>query len=170
MTTPKAKFAGLALIAALVVCLLVAVPATTQAETPKPRTLWDAASLMVGEAAYEKGDYVKAARQCANGEVLFPDLKPDARGYFSDGFQKWFGRHLIQIGAKKPKTSFHSFRHNFRDALRESDVKRDSVLALGGWAGGIEETYGGGLKATTLAREIAKIRYPGLDLGRLHLK
>ncbi len=60
MTTPKAKLAGLALIAALVVCLLVAVAATTQAEAPKSRTLWEAANVMVGEAAYEKGDYVKA--------------------------------------------------------------------------------------------------------------
>ena len=110
------------------------------------------------------------ARQCADDDVLFPDLKPDRRGYYSDGFQKWFGRHLHQIGAKAPKTSFHSFRHCFRDALREADVSRDAVLALGGWAGGIEETYGGGLKASTLAREIAKVRYPGLDLGHLHAK
>ncbi len=113
-------------------------------------------------------DFVE--RQCAAGTVLFPDLKPDKRGYFSDGFQKWFRRHLIAIGAKKRKTSFHSFRHCFRDALREADVSRDAVLALGGWAGGIEETYGGGLKASTLAREIAKMRYPGLDLGHLHAK
>ena len=113
-------------------------------------------------------DFVE--RQCAKGEVLFPDLKPDRRGYYSDGFQKWFGRHLIQIGAKAPKTSFHSFRHSFRDALREADVSRDAVLALGGWAGGIEETYGGGLKATTLAREIAKVKYPGLDLDHLHVR
>ena len=111
-------------------------------------------------------DFVE--RQCAAGTVLFPDLKPDKRGYFSDGFQKWFRRHLIAIGAKKRKTSFHSFRHCFRDALREADVSRDAVLALGGWAGGIEETYGGGLKASTLAREIAKVGYPGLDLDHLH--
>jgi len=110
------------------------------------------------------------ARQCADGEVLFPDLKPDKRGYYSDGFQKWFRRQLIQIGAKAPRTSFHSFRHNFRDGLREADVSRDAVLSLGGWAGGIEETYGGGLKATTLAREIAKVKYPGLDLRHLQAK
>jgi integrase len=112
------------------------------------------------------------ARQCAAGDVLFPDLKPDARGYYSDGVQKWFRRHLIAIGAKKPRTSFHSFRHCFRDALREADVSRDAVLALGGWAGngGVSETYGAGLKASTLARAIAKVEYPGLDLQRLQAK
>ena len=110
-------------------------------------------------------DFVE--RQCAKGEVLFPDLKPDARGYYSDGFQKWFGKHLRRIGAKAPKTSFHSFRHCFRDALREADVPRDAVLAIGGWAaGGTEETYGGGLRPRTLLREIRKVRYD-LDLGHL---
>ncbi len=110
-------------------------------------------------------------RQCEAGEVLFPTLKPDRRGYFSDGFQRWFGRHLSHIGAKAPRTSFHSLRHNFRDALRESDVSHDSVLALGGWAGngGVSETYGGGLKASTLAREVAKVRYD-LDLGHLYVE
>ncbi len=107
-------------------------------------------------------------RQCATGEVLFPTLKPDRRGYFSDGFQRWFGRHLQQIGAKTPRTSFHSFRHCFRDGLREAGVSRDAVLALGGWAGngGTEEIYGGGLRPRTLLREISKVRYD-LDLGHL---
>jgi integrase len=111
--------------------------------------------------------HVEAMR--AAGEArLFPDLPMGAKGYFSDPFQKWFSRFLRKAGAKAPKTSFHSFRHCFRDALRESDVKRDAVLALGGWAGngGTEEIYGSGLKASTLAREIAKIRYD-LDLGHL---
>ncbi len=111
-------------------------------------------------------------RQRAGGDLLFPTLRPDRRGYFSDQFQRWFGRHLSQIGAKTAKTSFHSFRHNFRDALREAGVSRDAVLALGGWAGngGTEEIYGGGLKASTLAREIAKVKYPGLELDHLEAK
>ena len=112
--------------------------------------------------------HVEAMR--AAGEArLFPDLPMGAKGYFSDPFQKWFSRFLRKAGAKAPRTSFHSFRHCFRDALREADVPRDAVLALGGWAGngGTEEIYGGGLKASTLAREVARVRYPGLDLGHL---
>jgi uncharacterized protein len=42
--------------------LAAVVAAAAQAEAPKPKTLWEAADLMVGEAAYEKGDYAKAAR------------------------------------------------------------------------------------------------------------
>jgi hypothetical protein len=42
------------------------------------------------------------------------------------------------------------------------------VLAVGGWStGGTEELHSGGLRPTTLAREIAKVRYEGLDLSRL---
>ncbi|HXO91451.1 MAG TPA: hypothetical protein VN849_11745, partial [Stellaceae bacterium] len=33
------------------------------------------------------------------------------RVYYSDPFQKWCRRFLTSIGAKTPKTSFHSFRH-----------------------------------------------------------
>ena len=115
-------------------------------------------------------DFVERQRKA--GAVLFPSLKPDRRGYFSDGFQRWFGRHLLHIGAKAPRTSYHSLRHNFRDALREADVKLDSVLALGGWAGngGVSETYGAGLKPSTLARAIAKVKYPGLDLRHLQAR
>jgi putative transposase len=80
-------------------------------------------------------------------------------------------RFLTQIGAKTPKTSFHSFRHCYRDALREADISQERVRALGGWTakGGAEEIYGGGHRASTLAREIEKIGYPGLDLSRLHV-
>ena len=40
---------------------------------------------------------------------------------------------------------------------------------VAGRAGGVEEIYGGGLRASTLAREIAKVRYD-LDLSHLHLR
>ena len=47
----------------LILALLVALPVMAQTEEPKPRTVWDSIDLMFGEAAYDKGDYVKAARQ-----------------------------------------------------------------------------------------------------------
>jgi integrase len=113
-------------------------------------------------------DFV-ARQRLAGHHRLFPELKQDARGYYSDHFQKWFSRFLAKAGATAPRTSFHSFRHNFRDALREANVSRDATLALGGWkAGGTEEIYGGGLRASTLDRELTKVNYPGLDLSHLH--
>src|SRR5206468_1773502 len=101
---------------------------------------------------------------------LFPDLPKAATGYYSDVLQKRFSRFLHRIGAAQDRTSFHSFRHSFRDALREADISTERVRALGGWAGngGEEEVYGGGFKAATLAAEIAKVCFPGLDLTHLY--
>jgi hypothetical protein len=105
-------------------------------------------------------------RRKAGHAVLFPDLKLDRRGYLSDAYQKWFARHLRNIGATAPRTSFHSTRHCFRDALREIAAPRDVVLALGGWAGngGTEDTYGSGLRIKTLALWIKKIDYGMHDM------
>ncbi|HYG85097.1 MAG TPA: DUF6538 domain-containing protein [Azospirillum sp.] len=111
------------------------------------------------------------AQMKAKGEKrLFPDLPAGANGYYSDPFSKWFGRFLDKAGAKEGKVSFHSFRHNYRDALREADISRERVRALGGWTdnGGAEEIYGKGLKASTLRAEIEKIAYPELDLRHLY--
>jgi len=115
-------------------------------------------------------EYVTAMREA--GEVrMFPELPRGKGGYYSDPFQKWFGRFLEKAGAKRPKTSFHSFRHTYRDALREADISAERARALGGWTSGngTDAIYGEGLRADTLAREIEKIRYPGLDLRHLYI-
>lgn len=112
--------------------------------------------------------YVGTLRE--QGETrLFPELKQDGRGYYSDSFNKWFGRFLRKISAKTERTSFHSFRHTWRDAMREANVKDEVVFALGGWSdgGGTHANYGSGIKVKTRAEAIAKVRYDELDL--LHL-
>jgi integrase len=102
---------------------------------------------------------------------VFPELRVSkATGYYSDNFSKWFSHFLAKIGANEPRTSFHSFRHSYRDALREADISIERVRALGGWSGGgaTEETYGSGLRPSTLAKEIAKVHYPKLNLSHLY--
>lgn len=50
---------------------------------------------------------------------LFPQLKPDARGFFSGEASKFFNGYFRAIGAKVDKrVNFHSLRHGFVDALR----------------------------------------------------
>lgn len=108
----------------------------------------------------------------ARGETrLFPELTAaKSSGYLSDNFSKWFANFLRSCGAAQPRTSFHSFRHNYRDALREADISAERVRALGGWSSGrTEDDYGSGLRASTLDREIEKVRYENLDLSHLHL-
>lgn len=107
---------------------------------------------------------------------LFPEIAPDSLGYLSGTFSKWFNdkrRFLGKIGVASPGVSFHSFRHNYRDALREAQIHLERVRALGGWkrdSEGEESIYGRGLQAATLYAEIKKVRYPGLDLSHLYVR
>lgn len=112
------------------------------------------------------------AKHKASGEArLFPDLPVGTNGYASDPFSKWFSRFLDKAGAAKPGTSFHSFRHRFRDAMREADVPLQRARALGGWSDGssADALYGEGLRPSTLAVEIAKVEFPALSLSHLRL-
>jgi integrase len=120
-------------------------------------------------------EYISEQRRKRNAK-LFPELLPAKTGYYSDVFSKWFRRFLQKAEASAGRTCFHSFRHNFRDALREARVDRELALALGGWAGdngdmGSEsaEFYGRGFRASTLLEAISKVRYPELELGHLML-
>jgi integrase len=71
-------------------------------------------------------------RQSDKSAQLFPELQMDASGYLSGEFSKFFGRYLEKIDAKTPKTSFHSFRHNFEDACRNGGVVPHVMNALQG--------------------------------------
>jgi integrase len=97
---------------------------------------------------------------------LFPEITRGADGYFSP-FSKWFSRFLADAGVKRDRNAFHSFRHTFRDAMREASVPPDVVTALGGWVrGGMEEHYGSGrITASVLQEHMLRIRYDGLDLS-----
>jgi integrase len=113
-------------------------------------------------------EYVSLMRKSGK-KRLFPELTAaKATGYLSDNFSKWFANFLEKAGAKRERTTFHSFRHNYRDALREADISGERVRALGGWAGKeTSDDYGGGLKASTLAADMAKVRLP-VDLSHLY--
>ena len=50
--------------------------------------------------------------RCENRQRgIVPDLIVASTG--GDNFSKWFAIFLEKVGAKAPKMSFHSFRHNF---------------------------------------------------------
>jgi len=115
-------------------------------------------------------------RRRHEGEVkLFADVSMGATGYRSTTFSQWFRRFTTKAGAKASKTCFHSFRHVFRDALRESRVDRDIALTLGGWSksggsggsGSVSDAYGSGYRAATLFEAISLVKYPALDLSHL---
>lgn len=100
---------------------------------------------------------------------LFPGLVLDKSGYYSDRSSKDFSNYLRSIGAKTPKTSFHSFRHNFKDILRYSGVQHDiNDILLGHSLGGMAARYGNGDAPIPMLYEaVAKVRYPGISLEHI---
>ncbi|WP_374658764.1 site-specific integrase [Phenylobacterium sp.] len=119
-------------------------------------------------------DFVVERRRA--GEIkLFGEVGLGATGYRSTTFSAWFTRFTGKAKARSNKTCFHSFRHNFRDALREARIERDIALALGGWSapGGsgssasVSDAYGSGYRVATLFEAISRVSYPDLDLSHL---
>lgn len=101
---------------------------------------------------------------------LFPELPAGSTGRYSNPFSKWFTGFLVSALGAKPKATFHSFRHHFRDALRAARVGDENVEALGGWAGEGKQQrqYGSGPTLGLLLEDLSKVDFPGLDLSHLY--
>jgi hypothetical protein len=70
----------------------------------------------------------------------------------------------LLCAAQKSRTSFHSFRHNFRDELRAARVDHDIAMLLGGWATGssrtaVSENYGSGYRVEALNEAVRKLNF-----------
>jgi integrase len=113
-------------------------------------------------------DYV-AARRCAGGGQLFPDMKRGSLGTLSDIFSKWFTRHRRSLGITDPRKVFHSFRHTFKEGCRAAGMAEEVHDALTGHANGSVGRGYGGVPLSTKAEAIQKIDY-GISLDHLYLK
>lgn len=99
---------------------------------------------------------------------LFPAWALGADGYYSSAFSKWFSRFLTSIGVKTDKKSFHSFRHSFKDALREAGVvDRVQDLFMGHDDGSVARRYGSGTPVRWESEMFLRVGYDGLDLSKL---
>ena len=114
-------------------------------------------------------DHVEARRGKDAKGRLFPDIEQGKDGYFSHNFSKWFGRYLKQVQVKTLKTSFHSFRHNFKDALEMAGVEESRRRVLMGHSdGSVHAAYGSRVPVVSLALDLNKIAYP-VDFSGLYL-
>lgn len=136
---------------------------TLKTSTSRRRVPVHAALLEIG-----LGEYVASLR--AKGtKRLFPDLEPGTDGYYSAKFSKWWGRYGRAVGFHTPKTVFHSFRHNFKDALYAADVSETAARQLMGHKDNSPHGgYGTGLPLQNLKDAIDRIDYK-IDLGHLCL-
>ncbi|MGB3798039.1 MAG: site-specific integrase, partial [Alteraurantiacibacter sp.] len=105
---------------------------------------------------------------------LFEEIDPGPRGKRAVAFSKWFTHFTRACGAYQPRTSFHSFRHNFRDELRAARIDHDIAMELGGWTMGggsraVSDHYGSGHKVSALHDAICRLRFSDVDLDHLKL-
>jgi integrase len=119
--------------------------------------------------------YVEAARS-QNGEkaFLFPLVAPTQGRAGVAAWSKWFGRYLRAQGVTDTAKVFHSFRHGFKDALRQGKVSQEVHDALTGHAQASTVSGGYGAKemlvrfgVEVLRTAVAKVAYRGLDLSRV---
>ena len=105
-------------------------------------------------------DIVGEAMKARPKGRLFADIEPGADGYFSHNFSKYFSRYSKAIGIKTGKTAFHSFRHNFKDALVRANVSDSRIKALLGHADdSVTAAYGSKITPNVLYEDIAKVGY-----------
>ncbi len=117
-------------------------------------------------------DHVESVRKQGHKRI-FHELKKDKYGNYSTyilrRFREKFLPDVIEIGENQ---TFYSFRHNFRDALRDIEAPPEILQTLGAWSQGnlVSDSYGEGFKVGHLMKYVEKIKYPGLDLSHLHVK
>jgi integrase len=111
-------------------------------------------------------------RQLARHKKLFHEIDAGQHGKRAVAFSKWFTQFARSCGAYRSRTSFHSFRHNFRDELRAARIDHEIAMVLGGWSasgGGnsTSEAYGSGFRVGALFDAICRLRFSSLDLSHL---
>ena len=128
---------------------------------PVHPTLIDCGLLHFAEAKRKKGE-----------KKLFNDIVTGTTGSRPVAFSKWFTQFLRGCGAQRDRTSFHSFRHNFRDELRAARIDHDIALLLGGWTTGssrsdVHQNYGSGYRVDALNEAVRRLSFDRADVRHL---
>jgi integrase len=122
-------------------------------------------------------DHVKSRVAVSPSAALWSDfeapVEPKAKSW-----SKWFARYLGTYVTDNRSKTFHSFRHTFKRACRDAGIPEEIHAALTGHATtSVGQRYGRerrddgtldrGVPLSRLAVEIAKVRYPVLQLVSL---
>ena len=115
-------------------------------------------------------EFVESKRNASNvkkkGGVdrLFTEYGLGKSGADCSSYGRHFGTLLSTVGVKTSKKTFHSFRHAFIDACRNSGVPKDVMQALIGHA--VSDTtsdYGLGYSPVSLNKWLQKVSYGDLE-------
>jgi integrase len=114
-------------------------------------------------------DYVQALPR--DGQ-LFPALKPGGPdGKYNHYFAKRFTEYRRKCGVTAPRTSFHSFRKNVAQALKDKRATAAEIAELIGHEQGFTFSVYAPMQLPMKALKelIERIRYPGLRLSHLYV-
>jgi integrase len=114
-------------------------------------------------------DYVKALPR--DGQ-LFPALKPGGPdGKYNHYFAKRFTEYRRKCGVTAPRTSFHSFRKNVAQALKDKRATAAEIAELIGHEQGFTFSVYAPMQLPMKALKelIERVRYPGLRLSHLYI-
>lgn len=100
--------------------------------------------------------------------LLFPNLKL-YDGRHSIYFSKWFGRFKKAQGIESGMKVFHSFRHTFKEAIRNCGVHTDIHHRLTGHSSSNVGDRYGGISISKLNEELQKFVIP-IDLSSYYIK
>lgn len=110
--------------------------------------------------------FVEFVETVSNGARLFPDIPigpPTQRHRYAS---KMFNNLLIKAGIKGPKKVWHSLRHSFEQACRDSRVDSAIMDQLQGHSQkGMRGVYGAGYGLPSLSEGVRSIAYGKLDLS-----
>jgi integrase len=104
---------------------------------------------------------------------LFPALKPGGPdGKYNHYFAKRFTEYRRRCGVNGPRTTFHSFRKNVAQALKDKRATQVEIAELIGHEQGFTFSVYAPMQlpAKALKELIERIHYPGLQLNHLYLK
>ena len=111
------------------------------------------------------------AMKALGHQNLFPEIKPDGRGFMSGRPSTFFNAYFVSVGAKEDKTvNFHSLRHGIADAFRRAGYLDEQFACLFGHTKATTTGRYGIIPEGPLSQRAAMIEavaYPGLDLSHL---
>jgi integrase len=103
---------------------------------------------------------------------LFPEIEPDARGFFSGTPSRFYRDYFRRVGIKQDKAlNFHSLRHGFADALRRAGYRDEEFgFLLGHTKASTTGRYGIVAQGVLEQRAamIEGVGFPGVDLKHLY--
>lgn len=113
-------------------------------------------------------------RKKAGSKRLFPEIKPDSRGFMSGVPSKFLNTYLDRIGVKTKTLAMHSFRHLFADRLRKAGYLDGEFGFILGHGDRLVRTTGryGALPQGTVAHRsklIEAVKFTDLDLQSLYV-